>query len=114
MWLADCTPYQELEELLQRAKTEPVRVHVVWCPSNWRMCSGTITAKSHSTHAKGPKGPKNVNCFDTSDSDGGKLKGDHNIHFRIGDTTGFYASNRYFTNYWLAWAYYTRMTKAAA
>src|ERR1700722_11836008 len=98
------TSYEQLAELVERAKTEPVRVYVVWNPSEWAGASGTITRKSTVRN-----GLKTIKCFDVQDFDESEIVSHCEFEFEINQTKGFYRHNRYFTNYWHAYAYYLRM-----
>lgn len=102
------TSYEQLAKLVDQAKFEPVRVHIVWCPDSWEMCSGTITEASKvrdEYHC--------IQCFDVLDY-GADTIPDAEFQFEFAHTKGFYKKNRYFTNYWLALAYYLRMKAKSA
>lgn len=98
----EITSLKQLGELVELAENQSVRIYVVWFPDNWMMASGTIIPHTLSSDNR------HVDCTDVTRTDHSH-KGRGTFYFSIGDTTPAYQHNRYFTNYWFAYGYYTRM-----
>ena len=97
----EITSFDQVRALLKEAKKQPIRLYTVWYSDRWRLAKSQLNSSSTlegNTLRKTPH--DSSNDFPYPDT--------IHLDFEMAH------KGRYFTNYWLAWAYYTRMTKAAA